>query len=117
MKHCVYSVFRDNFGDCTNNGLSSKVDKAIMFFECTAKEAVEYCENNGIDPRNQFILEQRTLWGKDYSYAIPLLDGTPGCFMFGGNFLYTSNSNSFHYSGEHTTRPIPIHDRVEKTYY
>ena len=116
MNASCYSVFRDNLGDSTGGGLSSYVDTAIMFSGCSREEALRYCEEHDIDPALQFFLEKRVLWGEDHSVAVPLLTEKEGCRMFGGNFLYTSNSNSYHFDGERVTRPIPIHDRFEDAY-
>lgn len=113
MKKSYYSVFRsaDNY-DCTANGLSSKVIAGHLFWDCTREEAIEYCEKHNIDPNKQFYLKQRMLWGEDHSYATPLIM-KEGINMFGGNFLYTSNSDSYIFKGERVTRPIQIHDRFE----
>lgn len=108
-----YSVFRNaEYGDCSNNGLSSRVNSGIMFSNCSREQAIEYCETHNIDPSKQFFLHERTLFGEDHSFAEPLIL-KHGCQMFGGNFLYTSNGNGFRFSGEKTMRPIPIHDRFE----
>lgn len=113
MKKSHYSVFRnaENY-DCTANGLSSQVTNGYMFWDCTREEAIEYCKENNIDPNKQFFLNKRMLWGEDHSYATPLVM-KKGICMFGGNFLYTSNSASFIFKGELVTRPIQIHDRFE----
>lgn len=98
--------------DCTNNGLSSKVNSAWLFWNCSADEAIEYCKDNMINPNFQFIIHNRDLWGEDHSFAEPLIK-PKGLQMFGGNFLYTSNGNCFKFRGETCGRPIPIHDRFE----
>lgn len=112
MMKSLYSVLRRAEGNCTNNGLSNKVTNGWMFFDCSREEAIQYCKNNQINPEKCFYLAKRMLWGKDHSYAEPLVK-QQGCQMFGGNFLYTSDGGSFKFEGENFTRPIPVHDRFE----
>lgn len=114
MKNCLYNVLRNADGtDCTAHGLSSKVVTASLFWDCTKDEAIAYCEEHDIDPRLQFYLVKRDLWGEDHSYAEPLVLPTGKHIMFGGNFLYTSNGNGFHFRGIRCNMPIAIHDRIE----
>ena len=116
MKKCFYGVYRDadpSIGDCTLNGLSNRVVSGWMFFECTRKTAIKYCEENNINPNDCFFLCKRKLWGEDYSYAEPLIKLTGKNQMFGGNFLYSSNAIGYHFKDEKCVRPIPIHDRFE----
>ena len=120
MKFTTVFVFRSSLGDCTGNGLSSNVDSGYLFWDCSHEEAIDYCNNNNIDPTKQFIIKNRELWGEDHSYAEPLdmkfWNKHHGCQQFGGNFVYTSNGNCFKYRGERVTRPISVHDRFEVQY-
>lgn len=113
MRHTNYFVYRsaDN-DDCSAEGLSSKVTRAKMFFQCSREEAIEYCKDNNIDPALCFFLKERTLWNEDHSFAEPLIKPR-GSQMFGGNFLYTSDCSGYTFKGEKCHRPIPIHDRFE----
>ena len=113
MKTCNYRVYRDNLGDCSNHGLSSYVDSGLLFFDCSKESAIEYCQQNGLNPNYQFYLKKRILWNEDHSVAVPLVDAENSSLMFGGNFLYTSNGAGYHFDGERVVRPIPSHDRVE----
>ena len=114
MKHCLYSVLRDADGsDYSNHGLSSRVTSTYLFWDCTNAEAIAFCEEHNINPNNQFILVDRTLWGEDHSYAEPLVKPDGMAQTSGGNFLYTSNGNGFKFRGEKVGRPIPVHDRFE----
>lgn len=123
MNHTLVSIFRNaDIGDCTNNGLSSKVNSGYLFWDCTKNEAIMWCTEHNVNPDKQFIIHKRDLWGEDHTYAEPLIKPN-GCIqVFGGNFLYTSNSNFYKFDKfeptigivkEHTNRPIPIHDRFE----
>lgn len=121
MNKTLVNVFRTtNLGDCTGNGLSSKVDSGYLFWNCSREEAIEYCKEKNIDPTKQFIIKERELWGEDHSYAEPLdlefWKRPNSVQQFGGNFIYTSNSNCFKYRGETVTRPIKVHDRFEVQY-
>ena len=113
MKVLYVTVFRAaGFPDCTNNGLSARVDNANLFDDCTEYEALEYCEKHNLDPNKQFIMVPRTLWGEDHAYAEPLMKPTGKAQVFGGNFLYTSDSRMYKTGGIYKV-PVPIHDRFE----
>jgi len=114
MNHIYVSVlWNAEFGDCTNNGLSNRVRSGILFWNCTKKEAIEWCRENHKNEDRQFFLVERELWGEDHSYAEPLIAPPNKQNMFGGNFLYTSNDNVYKLDGKKTNSPIPIHDRYE----
>ena len=114
MKSCIYYILRHADGsDYTLNGLSSKVTDALLFWDCNNAEAIAYCEQHKIDPKRQFILVPRTLWGEDHSYAEPLIKPEDRAQFSGGNFIYTCNGNGFKFNGETIGRPIPVHDRFE----
>jgi len=51
-------------------------------------------------------LVRRNIYGKPYIHAEPI---EPGFYMFGGSFIYTSDSRL----REINAYPIPLHDRVE----
>ena len=122
MDKTLVSIFRDaSIGDCTNNGLSSRVTSGLLFWNCSREEAIKWCNENDINPNLQFIINKRILWGEDHSFAEPLIK-PDGLQMFGGNFIYTSNGYFYRFDKvdphvgkikEMTNRPIPIHDRFE----
>ena len=63
MKHSLYFVYRSaDRQDCTNNGLSSRVSSAYLFWDCTRAEAMQYCAEHNIPNLEQFIIVPRTLW-------------------------------------------------------
>ena len=113
MKVLFINVFRAaDFPDCTNNGLSARVSNAELFMDCSHPEAIEWCKEHHKDPAKQFILINRRLWGEDHSYAEPLIKPSNRMQVFGGNFLYTSDSRMYKTGGV-AKLPIPIHDRFE----
>jgi len=113
MNKLPVTVFRPaGFPDCTGNGLSARVDSATLFWDCSRDEAIDWCTKNKKDPNKQFILVDRTLWGEDHSYAEPLIKPSDRAQVFGGNFLYTSDSRMYKTGGTYKV-PIPIHDRFE----
>ena len=113
MNRTLVWVYRSSIGDCTNNGLSARVNSSNLFWNCSRNEALEYCYENNIEPRNQFLLVERELWGEDHAYAEPLIKPNHKNQMFGGNFIYTSDSNFYKLNGHTTSAPIPVHDRFE----
>lgn len=114
MNHSLYFVYRSADGaDCSNHGLTSRVTAAKLFWDCTRQEAIAYCKKHNLKPEDQLIIVQRTLWDEDHSYAEPLVKPEGLAQTFGGNFIYTSNSNCFKFKGEKTGRPIPVHDSFD----
>lgn len=118
IKLGVYDVIKNKLGDCTNNGLSSKVTRATLFHNCSCTEAIKFCLENGLNPAEQFILVKRTLWGKDHSYAEPLIDARKNkrLQMYGGNNLKFANvGEPYMFEEQETDEPqiINIHDRFE----
>lgn len=113
MNRLFITVFRSaSYSDCTNNGLSSRVDTSTLFFDCTREEAINWCKENGKSPEYMFFLVKRELWGEDHSYAEPLIKPEGKVQVFGGNFLYTSDSRMYKTGGKYKT-PLPIHDRFD----
>ena len=115
MEKLSVSIYRNaEFNcDCTNNGVSSRHDRMILFWGCKKEEAVNYCEKNGIGKETALWLNPRILWGCDHFFAEPLEKpkNVVGP-MFGGNFCYTSDSRLYRFGGDYHL-PIPIHDRFE----
>lgn len=98
-KGLLVNVYRDNIGDCTNNGISAKQDSLILV---DVPGPFDGNETNSVQ------LVKRFLSGRYYYHVEPLikLEGMVGP-MFGGNFIYTSDSRF------PLDYPIPIHDRFE----
>jgi hypothetical protein len=88
-------------GDCTNGGITSKNNfVALELPDGTAGLPRSY---TGHLPVVRIV--RRQIAGREYVHAVP--KDIPGHFMFGGNFIYTSDSRfPFDY-------PIAVHDRVE----
>ena len=115
MKQLRVEVYRTKaLGDCTNGGVSSRHNTMTLFWECSREEATDYCSANGIDPDGCLMLVKREMWGEQHDYAAPLAH-QPGRWgpMFGGNFIYTSDSRLADATGTMVTVPIKVHDRYE----
>ena len=115
MEHISVSVFRDAWlnSDCTNNGISARHNRLELFWDCTRNEAQHYCSEHKIAFDTAIFLVKRELWGEDHSYAEPLFKPKGKLEMFGGNFVYTSDSRLYKLCGLKTAMPIPVHDRFE----
>lgn len=115
MKQIRVSVYRAaDMGDCTNNGVTSRHRSMILFYAGTKDEAMAYCQEKGIDPDRCLYLVERTLWGEQHNYAVPLVRPDNVCGpMFGGNFVYTCDSRLAQAMGTTTTEPVSVHDRFE----
>lgn len=114
MKNLSVSVYRDHLGDCTNHGITSRHNDLILFWDCTRKEAENYCEEKNIDKDTALFLVKRELWGEDHSYAAPLIypKNMVGP-MSGGNFVYTCDSRLYKLNNLTCASPIPVHDRFD----
>ena len=109
MKHLLTFPLRNSLGDCTNNGLSSKVDHAHMVwgFDLLTQDQIleDFYKEKGED---FFVIKERMLFGEYSQIAVPYsIYKTGRHSMMGGNFLYTSDSR---FPSE---APIAIHDRIE----
>jgi len=116
LNYLSVSVYRNDLGDCTRGGVSSRVSSPLLFFDCTREEAVKYCKESGRNPEDQLFLVRRQLWGEDHYIAEPLVKPAYGNQMFGGNYIMTSDSRFPHQNGLRTAYPIPVHDRFETCY-
>lgn len=100
MKGLIVEVYRnESFCDCTNGGISSKHDRFLLVGEGVAE--VEESDNLPV-----LKLVKRIIGGEVYKHVQPLTEGKEW-FMFGGNFVYSSDSrfpNAY---------PLKIHDRLE----
>jgi hypothetical protein len=101
--------FRNPLGDCTNNGLSSKVDHAYLVWEVDPIDEVKLLEDFYQEKGEDFfVIKKRFLFGKFSQIAVPYsIYKTGRHSMMGGNFLYTSDSRF------PSDAPIAIHDRIE----
>ena len=109
-------VFRCSLGDCTGDGLTSRVNNPMLFFNCSREMAIKYCEEKDMNPKDQLFLINRKLWGEDHFFAEPLVkpENAGSCNqMFGGNYIMTSDSRFPHQNGLTCAYPIPVHDRFE----
>jgi len=96
----VYVYKNECLNDCTSKGLTHDKERVIL----TGKGVVELFE--GVE-NNSDVLELN-IKDSGYIYAAPLVQpkGMNGP-MFGGNFIYTSDSRF------PSKYPIPVHDRFE----
>lgn len=111
MKTIRVNVYRQNGRDCTNGGVTSKVDTAYMFVDCEHLDALEYCAQNKLNPELCLILVRRTLFGERHDYVAPLVKRDGGTYMFGGNFVYSCDGRFSEYT--QSDQPIAVHDRFE----
>ena len=106
MKGIIVNIYKTDH-DCTNGGLSSKSTQALLVGE----DVPEIFEDDGRLP--VFVFTERNMFGRIYVYAQPILTAQQRSLvgpMFGGNFLYSSDSRFRERVNEY---PVPIHDRFE----
>jgi predicted PolB exonuclease-like 3'-5' exonuclease len=110
------SVYRNaEIGDCTNGGISSKVNKLILVSKKVEFERLEnFCNLYNYDINTCVTVEDRGLY-KGYLNLIPVTLVDSGQWtMFGGNFGYTSDSRFKNFiTNYQKDGPVAIHDRVE----
>ena len=109
-------VYRCNFGDCSNNGISARFDELLV--ACPSGPRYFFSEHEL--PLN-FCMVDSFRPGVDwpgYSYIVPAMvteNGQivrrPCWFMNGGNIAGTSDSRWRELTG--TPYPLKIHDRQE----
>ena len=106
MPHTLTFVLRNALGDSTANGLTSREDSIILHHG----QDVDLADLTLI-PDDELVLVERELFGKPAWYAKPagLLKSNTHS-MFGGNFIYTSDSRF------PSRAPIQVHDRVENNF-
>ena len=104
-KGMLVFVYRGPHGDCTAGGITGKLGQMVLV-------------GDGIDGPFEVIdgepyleLRKKNVNG-EYLYAVPVNVGDKGSLvgpMFGGNFVYTSDSRF----RKVCAYPIPVHDRWE----
>lgn len=106
MKKVLTFVFKHSLGDCTNNGLTSKVNNVDLYSEVTEQD---YEFLNGLDEDVLILVKRGSFQGRPLGdIAVPWSIYKVGRHsMAGGNFVYTSDSR---FPAE---APISVHDRVE----
>jgi hypothetical protein len=106
MKGLTVEIFKTqafNNCDCTNGGISHKVNQAILIGE-GLPEIFEPDENTPV-----LKVVKRNIFGRVYYHCEPIINPTGNGWMFGGNFVYTSDSRYY----DVIDYPMPIHDRQE----
>ena len=103
-------VLRDALGDCTNDGVSSRSDTLELFApHLSFAQVADYCLENGINMNKAVKLVYQANF--DYIHAEPIVDRGKW-YMFGGNYLKTSDSRFKDLTG--IRYPVPVHDRTEE---
>lgn len=96
-------VYRNDLGDGTAGGMTSKVTKVTLI-----GKGLPAMFTPSEDAPALYLRDDK----KDYIYASPVETGSQdehGPYMFGGNFIYSSDSRLAAIS----KYPIPVHDRHE----
>lgn len=108
------NIFRWDLGDCTNNGVSScknAYGRRFVLFDHTIRDGnhiLEECLSDEVFVCLKVVRRRR---GKDEYLHIEEIGDTNinHCSMFGGNFVYSSDSRF----SDISYYPLPIHDRFE----
>ena len=95
------NVYKFPLGECTNNGLSSKHTSLLL-----VGDGIERGPFSPEDGEDYLVCEYRPQF-KDYIATPKSLKDSGKWAMFGGNFIYSSDSRF------PANAPIKIFDRVE----
>lgn len=113
MKFCHCTILRPAFGDCTNNGITSRGSLVWLFWDCTPQECEDYCTGHKINPEEILILAREKDCSENERLRAYPLYKRPGCVgpMNGGNFIECWDAPR--YKGMAYAVPIPVFDRFE----
>lgn len=127
LKGLILDVYRtDALGDCTNGGISAKVNQVtivgVINFEGREEVASLLPGDCRVfapsDKAPAVMLVKRNVWPgeRPHTYLVPIYPGENarafiGRNMMGGNYAATSDSRLREVAGH--SYPIPIHDRRE----
>jgi len=103
MQNLLSFIYKNELGDSTNKGLSSKHTDLPVYYGDIDVEFLMNLKEDGL------LHIKRKMFGECADYIVPVsvyLSGKHS--MFGGNFAYTSHS------GFPSNAPIKIHDRLER---
>lgn len=107
----LYTTYGGTISDCTNGGVTARNERVILVPEgCTAEQIAELRSTAKL-PILKVV--RRNIGGKPYLHAEPLDrpgKGSIGSWMFGGNYVTTSDSRYREWVCEY---PISVHDRTE----
>lgn len=106
MRALSVEIFRSNYGDCSNHGISSKYKEILV--ECPTGP-IEVDENNL--PENFCKIVTRDLGFEVYSHVEPVARPNGVGWMYGGCIVDTSDSRWSELKGHHY--PLKLHDRCE----
>lgn len=119
IKNLNCEVFRCNLGDCSNGGASSKYGSLILWDENVPEdEIIAFCKEKNENLERHFRIEKRSAmsmrFGMTCTRVLPVPVKKSGFRgpMFGGNFVYSSDSRFTDLTGDCV--PVAIHDRYEQ---
>jgi len=101
-KYLLVFVYRNNLGDCTNNGVTSPKFNNTLVVPCEDGNITEEDVAKG----GYVVLEPGTAGGALHFKP----RGTKKWTMAGGNFVHTSDSR---FSNAYGRQPVSVHDRIE----
>ncbi len=102
-------TLRFSLGDCTAGGLTSRSDQFEVFApHLSFAQVADYCLRKQMDLNKVLKLVYRE--NLDHIHAEPVIDRGKH-YMFGGNFVKTSDSRFKDLTG--IRYPVPVHDRTE----
>jgi hypothetical protein len=103
MKGLIVRIYRDvTRRDCTNGGITATLERAVLVGEGVP----EIFEADESSPA-LYLCENRA--GSKFGQAVyPEPQPSNRWYMFGGNFVYSSDSRF------PSRQPLPVHDRLEE---
>ena len=105
IKCIEVEIYKDRFGDSSNGGVSRTNDTVLI----PHKDGYITVDADN-PPENLCRVVRRRLFGCEYVHVQPF--GLGGTSMFGGCFVYSSDSR-FADAVRNGGYPVALHDRVE----
>lgn len=106
----LYNVYGGRVSDCTNGGVTAKHNR-VLVLPLGVQPTQEQLANQDTTPILKVV--SRFIGGRTYLHAEPINGpgkGSIGSWMFGGNFVHTSDSRFSEWVNQY---PIAVHDRTE----
>lgn len=111
-KFVKVDILKHNGEDCSNHGVTSRVNETILFAEFLSLTEIEQiCKDKGFDIHNALQIKTKRFSFGTFKHAQPveLLDRHT---CFGGCFAYSCFAPFGRMLGSEVNSPISIHDHL-----
>ncbi len=113
MKQILVFALKSSLGDCTAHGATSIYRNLTLFSADSTNEEIEdYCMKNTVAKNSclRVVVRENPIYG-NYAEVVFKKPSSAGTYMFGGNYVVTSDSRYSEIVG--MKHPLSVHDRFE----